>query len=283
MADHEEHGDQHGDGGGHKKHAGGHGGHGGGGHEEAHEGAPEWLISFADNVALLMGFFVILLAMNMKAPTAGGIGGVDGPHTPPPTKAWLDAVIAIRNSFHSPIDMKSNDPSEKLLRDRKLELERELRGESVVPGPEGEKHSVQAIKPSDWVKPTATVPFEFGVSEVAKNEEDIVRAAAKAIAGKLNIMIEVRGHVSARETQRSQEKGMKLSYDRALAVAKLMAEAGVPWEHMRIVACSDASPRKSRPDNFAEHKTNQRVELVVIEEAPEPDQFLENATEQEHQ
>lgn len=38
-----------------KKGHGGHGGHGhGGGHEE-HAGAPEWLISFADNVALLMG------------------------------------------------------------------------------------------------------------------------------------------------------------------------------------------------------------------------------------
>ncbi|MCL4212087.1 MAG: hypothetical protein KJZ68_15650, partial [Phycisphaerales bacterium] len=53
-----------------KKHAhkrGGHGhGHGGGGHEEGHEGAPEWLISFADMVMLMMGFFVILFALNVN-------------------------------------------------------------------------------------------------------------------------------------------------------------------------------------------------------------------------
>src|SRR6185295_16371327 len=81
MADetHEKHGEGEGHGGGGGGHGGGGhggGGHGGGGgHEEGHEGAPEWLISFADNVALIMGFFVILLAMNMAKKTAGGIGG----------------------------------------------------------------------------------------------------------------------------------------------------------------------------------------------------------------
>ena len=79
---------------------GGHGAHGGGGgHAEGeHEGAPEWLISFADNVALMMGFFVILLAMNMKDPTAGGIGGKDKNGGAPDSKS-VDFVIAIRDAF----------------------------------------------------------------------------------------------------------------------------------------------------------------------------------------
>src|SRR5262245_27478113 len=87
----------HGDGGGgsHGSSHGHGGGHGGGGHEE-HEGAPEWLISFADNVTLMMGFFVILLAMNMKSPTAGGIGGKDKNGDPPSSPDMIDAVLAIR-------------------------------------------------------------------------------------------------------------------------------------------------------------------------------------------
>ena len=69
--DHGKHGD-----GGHG--GGGHGG--GGGHEEEEEaGAPEWLISFADMVMLLMGFFVILFALNVqpKGGNPGGGGEVD--------------------------------------------------------------------------------------------------------------------------------------------------------------------------------------------------------------
>ena len=47
----------------------------GGGHEEEEEGgAPEWLISFADMDMLLMGFFVILFALNVQ-PKSGNAGG----------------------------------------------------------------------------------------------------------------------------------------------------------------------------------------------------------------
>src|SRR3954464_7316504 len=106
-------GESHGGGGGH-----GGGGHGaGGGHEEAHEGAPEWLISFADNVALMMGFFVILLAMNMKEPTAGGIGGKDKNGGAQESR-MADLVIGIREAFHRPIDLNSDDPGEAALRKR---------------------------------------------------------------------------------------------------------------------------------------------------------------------
>jgi flagellar motor protein MotB len=276
MADHEEHHEES-----HKSHAGGHGAHGGGGHAEGeHEGAPEWLISFADNVALLMGFFVILLAMNMKAPQVGGIGGIDGPHTPQPSKQWLDLVIAIREAFHSRIDMNSNDPREAPLRQRMLEREREVNGESVRDGPPGGKIDLQSIRPSDYVVPTATIPFETGAADLSESNRQLAHEAARRIAGKLNIIIEVRGHVSAAERKGDEAKGYKLSYQRALAVANIMAEEGVPWHHIRIVACADASPVKVRADTAGDLRTNQRVELVINEEAPEPDQFSEDAGDQ---
>ena len=52
----------------------------GGDHDEEHDGAPEWLISFADMVMLIMGFFVILYALNATPPQqAGAEGDSDGP------------------------------------------------------------------------------------------------------------------------------------------------------------------------------------------------------------
>lgn len=271
MSDHEEH---HEEGRSHKSH----GGHpaGGGVHAEGeHEGAPEWLISFADNVALLMGFFVILLAMNMKAPTAGGIGGVDGPHTPPPSKQWLDMVIAIREAFHTPIQLDSDDPREAHLRERLRERENEEAGESIREGPEGSKTDLQGLRPSDYVVPAAVVRFETGSADLSASAQAKARLDAREIAGKLNIIIEVRGHVSAAESRRDVEKGWQLAHLRALTVARLMIEEGIPARHVRIVACGDASPVKARADTFGDHATNQRVELVVIQETPDPDQFAD--------
>ena len=79
MSDHEHEGD----GEEHDSHGGGSHGAPHAAHEEHHEGAPEWLISFADNVALMMGFFVILLAMNM-GPKAKGESQEEGNGKPSP-------------------------------------------------------------------------------------------------------------------------------------------------------------------------------------------------------
>src|SRR5689334_21425744 len=107
----EKHGEAHGE----KSHSSGSGGHGGGGHSgpahEEHEGAPEWLISFADDVALMMGFFVILLAMNMKSPVAAHTGvGSPEKEGGVPESQMLDFVIAMRDAFN-PIDLNSDNPS----------------------------------------------------------------------------------------------------------------------------------------------------------------------------
>src|SRR2546422_8382074 len=101
--------EKHNESGGEESHSASHSGppHAGAAHEE-HEGAPEWLISFADNTALMMGFFVILLAMNMKAPVAhSGIGSQDKNSGPSPNE--LDFVIALRDAFN-PIDLASDNP-----------------------------------------------------------------------------------------------------------------------------------------------------------------------------
>src|SRR5205085_10534811 len=104
--------EKHNESGGEESHGSSHGGpaHAGGSHEE-HEGAPEWLISFADNVALMMGFFVILLAMNMDKPSQGGVGGQEkNPGGREASTQMEDFAIAMRAAFNNPVREDSTDP-----------------------------------------------------------------------------------------------------------------------------------------------------------------------------
>lgn len=261
MADHEKHDE--GSEGGHAGHGGGGhgGGHGGGAHEE-HEGAPEWLISFADNVALMMGFFVILLAMNMAKKTAGGIGGESRMG-----RGDLDFVIAIRQAFN-PIDMSSDNPTEEPLR-RRIREKAEEAQRSRQPEDPGKGRESSAIRDTQLSTLGGTVQFEDDSSALTPGQTQRAQAIAEKLKG-IRFIIEVRGHASPSETLRQPEKGMSLGYSRSLAVARVLVAQGVKWEQIRIVACGDNERKVPRIYDQEADRENQRVNIVPTGE-PVPD------------
>ncbi len=277
MADHEEkdHGSGEGHGGGGHGHGGGggHGAHGGGGHEE-HEGAPEWLISFADNVALMMGFFVILLAMNMKEPTTGGIGGKEKNPVPGNTPAMLDAVISLREAFHSKVSPTSTDPKDAVLV-RRLK-QREKPGDVSSTGPEGNKQNVQSQRPSDYESPCAVIPFDDGSAEISADAREHLTDAAAQLVGQ-RYVVDVRGNVSAAEAAMTPDRGMELSFKRSLAVARVLEENGLKWRQLRIVAGGDSYRLTPRAADRAGHRSNQRTELYQTSDLMPDDPYSPTA------
>lgn len=252
MADTEQHGEQ--------PSGHGRGGHSAHGAEDHHEGAPEWLISFADNVALLMGFFVILLAMNMKEPTAGGIGGRED--FPATTDRELDLIIGIREAFNSPIDMDSTDPHEGALARRMIERA----GKSAQPGDRGEEKESQATRPTEYSSLGGVVPFDDNSSALTTRARLAAEEVGRRVKG-LRWVIEVRGHVSPSESFREFEKGMNLSYARAREVANALLAQGVKESHLRLVACGDSDRRVPQTFDRTLDSFNQRVDVVVTTEA----------------
>jgi flagellar motor protein MotB len=247
---------------GHKGHGGGGHGHGGGGHEE-HAGAPEWLISFADNVALLMGFFVILLAMNMNKPKAAhGLGGAEN-------KDELNELIyGIRQAFNSLPSLESKDPKDGPLVD--YMKRRSSRGETSSDGAPGLATTQQAIRPSDFNNVTASFPFDVNATTLAESGKQLARDVAGRLRGQAYV-IEVRGHVSAVEAAAGQEAALRLSFQRATAVANALAENGVRWSNLRLAACSDHDRKSAIAYDAAGHRTNQRAEIVITNETVSAD------------
>ena len=242
-------------GGGHKKKHHGHHKH------EEHEHEEGWIVGFADNVLLQMGFFVILLAMNM-GPKGGGAEGAEGAsqgQTQANTR-MVDFAIAVREAFNSPVDMNSTDPND-------LPLIRRLRermniGDTTAPGADGDQRQVQTVRPNDWAGKDAYVDFRDNSSDLTDAARTIIKQASEQIAGTYWI-VEIRGHASKAESFRDEEKSRRLSYDRAWEVAKELEQHGVRWEQMLIVAAGDISPVKSMAATQRDHEANQRVEILI--------------------
>lgn len=264
----EAHGEEHG-GGGHGHGGGGHGHGGGGGHEEGHEGAPEWLISFADNVALMMGFFVILLAMNMKEPTSGGVGGKEQNGGQPNSK-MVDAAIAIREAFNSPVNLNSMDPIDQPLIRRLKDTKK--RGEANDRAPQGDQDTVQATRPGDYFSPGGSVSFEEGSSELSAEAVAALMKIAEHARGK-KFIIEVRGHASASESYPSTKRGYQLSYERAAAVADQLVEQGLKWDNIRLIA--EGSMNRVVPSEYTgdAFRANQMVEVILTQDTRASDNF----------
>lgn len=283
MADEKRHDEQNGE----QKHKRRRGHHGGGSHKkhEEHEGAPEWLISFADNVTLMMGFFVIMLALNMNEQSDGPtVSRSDNDiDTNVSSSGWstmshppfLDAAIAIREAFNNPVDMTSNNPNDLPLIQRIQE--RMGGGVSLTPGQTGPHHAVQSIRVSEFYSRSGLVPFNDNSAVLTQAQHDAAVEIANTIRG-LRFVVEVRGHVSSVEAAGNVERAALLSHQRALAVAHVLAANGVDWPRIRIVAVGDADRAVPLAYDQDGHRSNQRVEVLVTKEVVPNDPHMRERT-----
>jgi flagellar motor protein MotB len=259
--EHEKHGDSHGGGGGGGHGGGGHrgGSHGGGSHEE-HEGAPEWLISFADNVALMMGFFVVLLAMNMKPASTGAStsGETADSSANAASPEMLDFAIGIREAFNNPVTSKN--PNDAMLYRRILDKEAEASARK--PGKKGREEDVESIRPNRYMGLGGTIYFARDSASIIDDEN---QAALERLLGQRrgsrNIVL-IRGHASAAEAFGLPDRGMRLSQDRAYTIAQKLVASGIGWNQIQIVGCADNDRLTPRAFDETGQNTNQRVEII---------------------
>ncbi len=249
-------------------HEGGGGGHGGGGgghamEEEHEEGVAEWIVSFADNALLQMGFFVILLALNMK-PDSNGHGGrpSEDDNTAEPSVAMVDGAIAIREAFNNPVNMSSSEMVDAPLI-RRIIQRRE--GTSLEDGPPGDRRNVESVRPTDYRREGGLIIFDEGSATIDEHGMEVVKSLASKFAGRKTIL-EIRGHTSLAEAYRPMDKGMALSFERAMGVFHQLADAGIRPDQMRVVSVGAGDRASPQARARGERVNNQRVEIIVTDE-----------------
>lgn len=234
-------------------------------HEE-HEHEEGWIVSFADNVLLMMGFFVILLAMNM-----GPKGSSDGPPGETAADRVADVAIAVREAFHNPVSMSSLAPEDQPLI-RRLRA-RAAQGQGTAVG-EGDDKDKQTIRPTDWSGDGTFVQFAEREAMLSNDARDAIAQISQKIVG-TRWMVEVRGHASQWETWRDTKKARDLAYERAWIVGSELAKHGVKWEQIRLVSSGSSAPAIARARTPDEAQTNQRAEVLVLRESMPPDPYAD--------
>ncbi|MBM4113553.1 MAG: hypothetical protein FJ253_09335 [Phycisphaerae bacterium] len=236
------------------------------GHPEYHEGAPEWLISFADMVMLMMGFFVILFALNFAPKHVNASTGapVEDGEQPAPTPDMIDFAIAVRKAFNNEVDLASTDPKDRPLIDRILSRQAGA-GEARDDGIEGREMEVRTVRPAPRFGTGVSIAFGERSSDLLPEDERVLTQLARSLRG-LQSVVEVRGHASAAESFRTPEEAMKLAFDRAFAVAGVLVREGVSWRRLRLASEGDHDRVAAFPRDPADDRRNARAEVLVLDE-----------------
>jgi outer membrane protein OmpA-like peptidoglycan-associated protein len=219
----------------------------------------------------MMGFFVILLAMNM-GPKGEPVQGGDPSEINNGSGGGMSRadsiIISIREGFNSPLDAKSGNPEERRLANAKKQRDEARKDE----GPVGTAPRPQTVRETDYSNLGGVVHFEDSSHELTASARATLAQVAKKLQGQRWI-VELRGSVSPFESGRNPEKAMALAHERALQAGRELAKAGIPWPQMRLVACGDANRKVARSTDHASDRPNQRVEIIVTKDAMPADTY----------
>jgi chemotaxis protein MotB len=231
------------------------------------ESAPFWMISYADMVTVLMGFFLLMFSLSTLEmgkfkraaasfreafgggflvggggffPTGGGTGQGNSPYD----KVSYYELIGAANPGQSVSDQR---------------------------GQRGPYDRVMTLRDGDRTVAGGRVGFARGSADLSEESRRGLLQIAALLRGTPN-KVEVRGHASRQPLPEGSpfRDAWDLAFARARAAADCLAQHGVPVERLRLVSCGDHEPLIETyppPDRWRDR----RVEVVMLEVTP--DQF----------
>ncbi len=246
------------------------------------EGAPEWMVSYADMITIMMAFFVVLYASTSSSGVKdkGGKSGEQARGGKEPA-----ATAKLTAPGKDPADEKLNKVFESLAQRfggdytmvncwtggpaavRKGEAETDPKKHHASRGMTKENYAMLfSPKPIDNTVSGGRVYFDASSAELGEEQMRQLRAVANPLAGKLQ-KLEIRGHACRRPLPPDSpyRDHWDLAYARCRAVEKYLVSQQIDQERMRLSVSGTNEPLAVRGDPL-KIEQNSRVEVRLLNE-----------------
>lgn len=233
-------------------------------------GAPAWMVTFADLMALMMTFFVLLYSFSSIDETkyreiarsmASGFGGVlRTTQTPPANTVGPTSVIPppMRRASRAKSTARKKGGAEQ-------DLEKELRASLASEIAEG-IIAVETSGSNVVIRFPDEIAFPSGSDEISDAIMPILERVTNALQEAPGLIM-VSGHTDDRPIQSEKfRSNWSLSTDRAVTVIQRLEELGT-IDSSRISAVGYGDTRPLAPNDSPENRArNRRVEIAIVQE-----------------
>ena len=227
---------------------------------QSSNGVPEWIVTYGDMMTLLLCFFILLAAFSELKKD----------------DEYQEMVQAIKQRFgytggngNLPTERKPEvsiieQPEAVSLHDKRFKQI----SAANDPGVRGKQTTVQRVREGLQFTVGGRVTFERGSVELQEEAKRQLAQIVERIRG-LNNKLEVRGHAASGDAEAgaTPEELWDISYARAQAVRRFLTSdgQGIDPRRIRVIACADNEPLRSRAYDPSAAALNRRVELILIE------------------
>ena len=262
---------------------------------QAEAGVPEYMISYADMLTIMLAFFVVLYASTSASGTkdkggksgeqahggkepaaAQGVTGTEtGRELSGPDQGASDARM--KKIFDSLYDRFGPDWSPRNFWDGGPGTWRNAGAkpnDAAAPGlprpprspPRDDYRGLCTPKPNDNVAAGGRIYFDGFTANLNPEQVKQLRGLAEDLAGKLQ-KIEIRGHTSRQPLPKGTpyQDHWDLAYARCRSVEQCLVSAGINPERVRLGVAGPNEPLELKNDSLATQQ-NSRVEIRVLNE-----------------